>query len=187
MIQRQPYLPRFMAGGPGNPLGARALYLGATVYRIHGTNQPQDDRKRGLLGLLPPRQRRRRRPVRPRSGRNQGRGPAAAGNLIRPHLASSPISMIRFSRRGPMLKNFMAEISCRHRLRDLACSDTCTHRHDSAGANAAAIKDTRPAAVRRQHRIDRILDRRRARAAGAASTSISAGRWPQRSSTTPAR
>ncbi len=41
MIERQPYLPRFMAGGPGNPLGARALYLGNTVYRIHGTNQPQ--------------------------------------------------------------------------------------------------------------------------------------------------
>jgi lipoprotein-anchoring transpeptidase ErfK/SrfK len=40
MIERQPYLPRFMAGGPGNPLGARALYLGNTVYRIHGTNQP---------------------------------------------------------------------------------------------------------------------------------------------------
>jgi lipoprotein-anchoring transpeptidase ErfK/SrfK len=40
MIQRQPYLPRFMAGGPGNPLGARAMYLGSTVYRIHGTNQP---------------------------------------------------------------------------------------------------------------------------------------------------
>jgi len=40
MIDRQPYLPRFMAGGPGNPLGARALYLGGTVYRIHGTNQP---------------------------------------------------------------------------------------------------------------------------------------------------
>jgi lipoprotein-anchoring transpeptidase ErfK/SrfK len=40
MIERQPYLPRFMAGGPGNPLGARALYLGQTVYRIHGTNQP---------------------------------------------------------------------------------------------------------------------------------------------------
>jgi lipoprotein-anchoring transpeptidase ErfK/SrfK len=40
MIERQPYLPRFMAGGPGNPLGARALYLGKTVYRIHGTNQP---------------------------------------------------------------------------------------------------------------------------------------------------
>jgi lipoprotein-anchoring transpeptidase ErfK/SrfK len=41
MIERQPYLPRFMAGGPGNPLGARALYLGTTVYRIHGTNAPQ--------------------------------------------------------------------------------------------------------------------------------------------------
>jgi lipoprotein-anchoring transpeptidase ErfK/SrfK len=41
MIERQPYLPRFMAGGPGNPLGARALYLGNTVYRIQGTNQPQ--------------------------------------------------------------------------------------------------------------------------------------------------
>ncbi|WP_370635082.1 L,D-transpeptidase [Methylocystis sp. WRRC1] len=41
MIQRQPYLPRFMAGGPGNPMGARALYIGTTIYRIHGTNQPQ--------------------------------------------------------------------------------------------------------------------------------------------------
>jgi lipoprotein-anchoring transpeptidase ErfK/SrfK len=41
MIQRQPYLPRFMAGGPGNPMGARALYLGTTVYRLHGTNAPE--------------------------------------------------------------------------------------------------------------------------------------------------
>jgi lipoprotein-anchoring transpeptidase ErfK/SrfK len=40
MIARQPYLPRFMAGGPGNPLGARAIYLGASEYRIHGTNDP---------------------------------------------------------------------------------------------------------------------------------------------------
>ena len=40
MIERQPYLPRVMAGGPGNPLGARAMYLGTTVYRIHGTNRP---------------------------------------------------------------------------------------------------------------------------------------------------
>ena len=40
MIERQPYLPRFMAGGDGNPLGARALYLGDTLFRIHGTNQP---------------------------------------------------------------------------------------------------------------------------------------------------
>ena len=41
MIERQPYLPRFMAGGPGNPLSARAMFLGETVYRIHGTNAPE--------------------------------------------------------------------------------------------------------------------------------------------------
>ena len=40
MLARQPYLPRFVAGGDGNPLGARAIYLGGTIYRIHGTNQP---------------------------------------------------------------------------------------------------------------------------------------------------
>ena len=40
MVARQPYLPRFMAGGPGNPLGARAMYLGSSEYRIHGTNDP---------------------------------------------------------------------------------------------------------------------------------------------------
>lgn len=40
MIARQPYLPRWIGGGPGNPLGARAMYLGTSVYRIHGTNDP---------------------------------------------------------------------------------------------------------------------------------------------------
>jgi lipoprotein-anchoring transpeptidase ErfK/SrfK len=40
MIARQPYLPRMIAGGPGNPLGARAMYIGGTEYRIHGTNDP---------------------------------------------------------------------------------------------------------------------------------------------------
>ena len=40
MLARQPYLPRFVAGGPGNPLGARAMYLSGSVYRIHGTNKP---------------------------------------------------------------------------------------------------------------------------------------------------
>ena len=40
MIARQPYLPRVIAGGPGNPLGARAMYIGGTEYRIHGTNDP---------------------------------------------------------------------------------------------------------------------------------------------------
>jgi lipoprotein-anchoring transpeptidase ErfK/SrfK len=55
MIERQPYLPRFMAGGTGNPLGARAMYLGATVYRIHGTNQPSTIGKfvsSGCIGML---------------------------------------------------------------------------------------------------------------------------------------
>jgi lipoprotein-anchoring transpeptidase ErfK/SrfK len=40
MLARQPGLPRHMAGGPDNPLGARALYLGSTLYRIHGSNEP---------------------------------------------------------------------------------------------------------------------------------------------------
>ena len=40
MLKRQPYLPKHMKGGPGNPLGARALYIGSTVYRIHGTHEP---------------------------------------------------------------------------------------------------------------------------------------------------
>ena len=40
MLQRQPGLPHFMAGGPNNPLGARAMYLGSTLYRIHGSNEP---------------------------------------------------------------------------------------------------------------------------------------------------
>jgi lipoprotein-anchoring transpeptidase ErfK/SrfK len=55
MIERQPYLPRFMAGGPGNPLGARAMYLGNTVFRIHGTNQPSTIGKfvsSGCIGML---------------------------------------------------------------------------------------------------------------------------------------
>jgi lipoprotein-anchoring transpeptidase ErfK/SrfK len=41
MLKRQPDLPKHMDGGPDNPLGARALYLGATLYRIHGSNEPE--------------------------------------------------------------------------------------------------------------------------------------------------
>ena len=55
MIARQPYLPRFMAGGPGNPMGARAMYLGSTVFRIHGTNQPSTIGKfvsSGCIGMV---------------------------------------------------------------------------------------------------------------------------------------
>ncbi|MBR0893484.1 L,D-transpeptidase [Bradyrhizobium tropiciagri] len=52
MLTRQPYLPRFMAGGPGNPLGARAMYLGETEYRIHGTNKPDTIGKRVSSGCI---------------------------------------------------------------------------------------------------------------------------------------
>ncbi len=52
MLQRQPYLPRFVAGGPGNPLGARAMYLAGTVYRIHGTNAPDTIGKQVSSGCI---------------------------------------------------------------------------------------------------------------------------------------
>jgi lipoprotein-anchoring transpeptidase ErfK/SrfK len=55
MIARQPYLARWMAGGEGNPLGARAMYLGNTLYRIHGTNEPEtigQDVSSGCIRLL---------------------------------------------------------------------------------------------------------------------------------------
>jgi lipoprotein-anchoring transpeptidase ErfK/SrfK len=52
MLKRQPYLPRWMAGGPGNPLGARAMYLAGTVYRIHGTNVPSSIGKRVSSGCI---------------------------------------------------------------------------------------------------------------------------------------
>ncbi len=52
MIARQPYLPRVMVGGPGNPLGARALYIGGTEYRIHGTNAPASIGKHMSSGCI---------------------------------------------------------------------------------------------------------------------------------------
>jgi len=52
MIARQPYLPRWVGGGPGNPLGARALYLGNTAYRIHGTNNPSSIGKHVSSGCI---------------------------------------------------------------------------------------------------------------------------------------
>ncbi|ETR78835.1 ATP synthase [Afipia sp. P52-10] len=52
MVARQPYLPRFVAGGPGNPLGARAMYLGGTMYRIHGTNDPSTIGRRVSSGCI---------------------------------------------------------------------------------------------------------------------------------------
>jgi lipoprotein-anchoring transpeptidase ErfK/SrfK len=52
MVARQPYLPRFVAGGPSNPLGARALYLAGTMYRIHGTNVPSSIGQRVSSGCI---------------------------------------------------------------------------------------------------------------------------------------
>ena len=52
MVARQPYLPRWVAGGPGNPLGARAMYLGNTDYRIHGTNDPTSIGKHMSSGCI---------------------------------------------------------------------------------------------------------------------------------------
>jgi lipoprotein-anchoring transpeptidase ErfK/SrfK len=52
MLKRQPYLPRFVAGGPRNPLGARAMYLAGTVYRIHGTNAPSSIGKHMSSGCI---------------------------------------------------------------------------------------------------------------------------------------
>ncbi len=52
MIRRQQYLPRWVAGGPGNPLGARAMYLGNSQYRVHGTNDPTSIGKKVSSGCI---------------------------------------------------------------------------------------------------------------------------------------
>ena len=76
MLERQPYLPRFMAGGPGNPLGARAMYLGGTDLP-HPRHQPAvHDRQARVVRLHPHGQRGRDRPLCPRQSRHQGRGAA---------------------------------------------------------------------------------------------------------------
>ena len=74
MLKRQPDLPRYMAGGPDNPLGARAMYLGSSLYRIHGSNEPWTIGTGGVVRLHPHAQRGRHRPLRAREGRHQGRG-----------------------------------------------------------------------------------------------------------------
>lgn len=52
MRKRKPELPMFMAGGPKNPLGARAMYLGSSIYRIHGTNEPSSIGKAASSGCI---------------------------------------------------------------------------------------------------------------------------------------
>ena len=58
MLRRRPDLPHFMKGGPDNPLGARAMYLGNTLYRIHGSNEPETIGHGRLVRLHPHDQRR---------------------------------------------------------------------------------------------------------------------------------
>jgi len=94
MIARQPYLPRFMAGGSNNPLGARALYIGTTVYRIHGTNAPEtlgQAVSSGCFRLV-------NRPLRSRSGRH--RGGRAASIARQEMLHSWKTSRLGFGRCG---------------------------------------------------------------------------------------
>ena len=52
MRKRRPDLPAFMAGGPDTPLGARAIYLGSSIYRIHGTNEPSSIGKAASSGCI---------------------------------------------------------------------------------------------------------------------------------------
>jgi lipoprotein-anchoring transpeptidase ErfK/SrfK len=52
MRQRRPELPEYMAGGLDNPLGARAIYLGSSMYRIHGTNEPSSIGKSASSGCI---------------------------------------------------------------------------------------------------------------------------------------
>ncbi len=108
MIARQPYLPRFMAGGPGNPLGARAMYLGTTVYRIHGTNRPDTIGTASLVRLLPAGQCRRRRSLRSRPGRHQGDRAAEAGAV------AATLLHTRFHDQSIFLRLLTRDKSCGH-------------------------------------------------------------------------
>ncbi len=88
MLERQPYLPRFMAGGPGNPLGARAMYL-SRLGLSHPRHQCAGDHRPARVERLhPARQRGRGRPLQPREGRRQGGG-AADDRAPAPRLRSN--------------------------------------------------------------------------------------------------
>jgi lipoprotein-anchoring transpeptidase ErfK/SrfK len=100
MLQRQPYLPRFMTGGPGNPLGARAMYLRGTIYRIHGTDQPSTIGGQVSSGCI----RRRHRSLQPRQCRREGGG--AAGGTRRRCLCAGAIGVRGVGCREPYVVSF---------------------------------------------------------------------------------
>ena len=97
MIQRQPYLPRWMGGRPRQSARCACALSGPPVYRIHGTNQPQTIGNGGVVRMLPSGQWRRHRSVRSNSGRHQGCRPTATGALTeRPRCLPGPAaSMLR--------------------------------------------------------------------------------------------
>ena len=80
MLERQPYLPHFMAGGPNNPLGARALYIGSDALPHPRLERALDHRPQRLVRLHPHAQCRRHRSLRARRGRHQGRGARPNGS-----------------------------------------------------------------------------------------------------------
>ena len=82
MRKRVPGLPRYMPGGLDNPLGARALYIGSTLYRIHGTNEPGSIGRERVVGLHPHAQRRRHRSLRARARRGEGHRDVGCGLLL---------------------------------------------------------------------------------------------------------
>lgn len=94
MLARQPYLPRFMAGGPGNPLGARAMYLSGTVYRIHGTNNPSSIGKHVSSGCI----RMQNADVIDLYARTQIGTKVVVLPMSHPHVARAPAEGIRIAR-----------------------------------------------------------------------------------------
>jgi len=95
MLRRRPDLPQFMPGGPENPLGARAMYLGGTLYRIHGSNEPETIGTAVSSGCIRMLKRGRCRSVRSREGRHAG-GRAA--------IASRPFQTLRGRGGGQTLR-----------------------------------------------------------------------------------
>ena len=157
MIARQPYLPRFMAGGPGNPLGARAMYLGNSLYRIHGTNAPSTIGQRVSSGCIRLHQRRRDRPVQPRVGRRQGRGaagqrPPHAGRqrrAARAHAGAAARELPRCARAG------LARASSRAAERAAACRNTCRNTRGRRSTPARRRRSSTDPARRRRTRNGR--------------------------------
>ena len=110
MIERQPYLPRWMAGGAGDPLGARAMNLGGTVCAYsHGTNCARDDWTGGVVRLLPAGQRRCLSQIFTRACRSEPRSSCSINSAAEDMV----VSVMEFSERPP---RGGLSLSCRYLL-----------------------------------------------------------------------